>query len=437
MTAPAVTVRLESPAPPGGGDAAFVRRVKDLERLYAERWRETDEAPPVLGAPVPRERQRDNARAAERLLADAARRCEEYPDREDDRRAWREEVREIVRRFGEERLGWPEGYRSLLFAESFYDTTVRFVREARRFDSEMKAEDVGQALRNVWIMNSLQLLLDRTVGFAPAIFGYSMLYPCTDNLLDDPAVSPETKAAFNRSLGLRLSGAAVLPRSTHEQKAFALVERIEAQYSRPHDADVFHSLLAIHRAQEDSLAQQRGDAALDAETLLRITVGKGGASLLADGYLVAGELRPEEAELCFGYGVFLQLLDDLQDCRADAEAGHATLFTRRAAQGPLDPLVGRLHRFMHRVLEESPRLAGRRYAARKDLILRNCTALLVSAVGEQPERFTPPFRRGLEERWPVDFASMTRLLRRAARRGRRAARVLCRRKSVDSPLALL
>jgi hypothetical protein len=436
MTAPAAARWREHPVLPTA-DEDFRRRVEDLERLHAVRWRETEDSPPILGEPVPRARQRDNARAAERLLEDVARRCEDYPDGESERRAWREEVREIVRRFGEERLGWPEGYRSLLFAEAFYDTTVRFVREARRFDPEMKAEEVGQALRNVWIMNSLQLLFDRPVGFSPAIFGYSMLYPCTDNLLDDPAVSPATKAAFNRHLGLRLCGEPVLPWTTHEQKAFALIDRIGSQYTREKGADVFRSLLAIHRAQQGSLAPQRGDAGLDAETLLRISVAKGGASLLADGYLVAGELRPEEAELCFGYGVFLQLLDDLQDCGPDGEAGHATLFTHAAARGPLDPLVGRLHRFMHRVLEESPRLAGPPYAARKDLILRNCTALLVGAVGEQPERFSPPFLRGLEERWPIDFNSMAPLRRRAARRGREVARVLCRRKGVDSPLDLL
>jgi hypothetical protein len=421
----------------GAGDERFRRQVEGLGRLHATRWRDTDDSPPIVGEPVPRQRQEDNARAAERLVEDVARRCERYPDAETQRRAWREEVREIVRGFGEERLGWPEGYRRLLFAEAFYDTTARFVREARAFDPQMRVEDVGQALRNAWIMNSLQLLFDREVRFSPAIFAYSMLYPCTDNLLDDPDVAPQAKAGFGLRLGRRLCGAPVLPRSTHEQKAFALVDHIETQYSRARHPDVFRSLLAIHRAQQRSLAQQRGDGACDEGTLLRISVAKGGASLLADGYLVAGQLGPEEAELCFGYGVFLQLLDDLQDCRADREAGHATLFTRAAATGTLDRVTGRLHRFMHRVLGESPRLSGPAFEARKDLILRNCTALLVGAVGEHRRRFGPSFLRQIEQRWPVDFGSMSRLRRLAERRFRAVARVLSRRTGTDSVLDLL
>jgi len=421
---------------PAGGEA-FWQRVKELERLYVDLWRSTDESPPIVGESVPRERQGENARAAERLLEEVARRCERYPDSEEARRAWREEVRELVRGFGEERLGWPEGYRRLFFAEAFYETTARFVRESRAFDPEMRVEDVGQALRNAWIMNSLQLLFDLEVAFSPAIFAYSMLYPCTDNLLDDPDVTPGAKADFGRQLGRRLSGAPVLPRSTHEQKAFALVDRIETQYSRRRHPDVFRSLLAIHRAQQASLVQQGGDGAADDETLLCISVAKGGASLLADGYLVAGRLSPEESELCFGYGVFLQLLDDLQDCRVDRDAGHATLFTRAAATGTLDRVTGRLHRLMHRVLGESPRLAGPAFSARKDLILRNCTALLVGAVGAHRRRFGPSFLRQVEGRWPVDFTSMSRLRRLADRRFRGVARVLSRRSGRDSVLDLL
>jgi len=438
VTAFAAAPQLVRPADSAGAGAErFGREVERLRQLHASLWRKTDDSPPVLGEPVGKRRQRDNARAAERLLEDIARRCEEYPDSEEERRSWRAEVREMVRRFGEDRLGWPEGYRSLLFAEAFHDTTVRFVREARVFDPVVKIEDVGQALRNVWIMNSLQLLFDRDVRFSPAIFGYSMLYPCTDNFLDDTTVSPGAKVAFNRDLGLRLCGAPVLPRTRHEQQAFALVDRIETQYSRRRDPDVFRSLLAIHRAQQRSLAQHGGGGGRDEETLLQISVAKGGASLLADGYLVAGELSPEAAELCFGYGVFLQLLDDLQDCRADADAGHATLFTRAAARGTLDRLTGRLHRFMRRVLDDSSRLRAPEYDDRKDLILRNCTFLLVGAVAEQQELFSQPFRRSLEERWPLDFASISRLRRRATRRYRKVARVLSRRNAVDSPFDLL
>jgi len=420
---------------PGG--EAFWRRVGALEERHASLWLDTDDSPPLLGDLVSRSRQRENARTAERLLDDVAGRCERYPEAEDERAVWRAEVREVVRAFGEERLGWPEGYRRLVFDEAFHDTTARFVREARAFDPGVKIEDVGQALRNVWIMNSLQLLFDLEVGFSPAIFGYSMLYPCTDNLLDDPSVRPEEKAAFNEALGLRLRGRPALPRTRREQQAFSLVGRIETQYPRREYPDLFRSLRAIHRAQERSLDQHRPDADRDEAWLLGTSVAKGGASLLADGYLVAGHPTPEEEDACFGYGVFLQLLDDLQDCGTDREAGHATLFTRAAARGSLDRPTGRLYRFMHRVLDGSPRLRGTALADRRDLVLRNCTMLLVAAVGDQRGRFSEAFVRAVEERWPLDFDSMARLRHLARRRYRQVSALLSRTRHVESPLDLL
>ena len=71
---------------------------------------------------------------------------------------------------------------------------------------ERDAEQLGQALRNVWIGNSLQMLLDRPVTMGPGLFAYSMLYPVTDNWLDDPDITPDLKRAFNERLGKRLAG---------------------------------------------------------------------------------------------------------------------------------------------------------------------------------------------------------------------------------------
>jgi hypothetical protein len=420
-----------------GTEEAFQSRLGELESLHVGLWRATDTRPPMLDEPVTRERQRENASEAERLLDDLARCCEAYPDSEAARRSWRADVRERVRRFGEERLGWPDGYRSLLLSEAFYGSTAEFVRAARAFDPRVRMEDVVQALRNVWIMNSLQLLLDAQIVFSPAIFAYSMLYPCTDNFLDDPGVSRWAKADFNRRLGRRLRGERLVPGTGHEWQAFALVDRIEGQYSRDHAPDVFRSLLAIHRAQQASLVQQRTADPPGADRVREISVAKGGASLLADGYLVQGDLSAEEQELCFGYGVFLQLLDDLQDVRDDREAGHTTLFTIAAREGTLDQSTGRLYEFMTRVLGRSPCIAGPAYAERRDLVFRNCTFLLVGSIARHRRLFSRPFLRAVEKRWPFDLASMSRLQRTAARRFRRVRRELARRSGARSLLELL
>ena len=154
-----------------------MRLLDQFESKYAKLWRETGVATPTLGQTVTPQRRRENAGEAERLLTDLTDETENLPEAEPARTVWREGWKNEVRKFGEERLGWPGGYRDLVFADEFFDASVRFSREARGFDDRIRGEDVGQALRNVWIVNSLQMLLGLRVGMSDAVFGYSMLYP--------------------------------------------------------------------------------------------------------------------------------------------------------------------------------------------------------------------------------------------------------------------
>ncbi|MGB5815720.1 MAG: hypothetical protein WBH75_01785 [Thermoanaerobaculia bacterium] len=415
----------------------FWGQLRDLEAKYVDLWLSTDNKTPVLAEISTWRRRRDNARAAWGLIDELSVEVEQYPDAKEDRIGWRERLKEKVRRFGEERLGWPAGYRKLLVADEFFDATVEFARQARTFDPSIRDADLSQALRNVWIANSIQMLLDLEVAFSPAIFAYSMLYPYTDNYLDDPGVSAESKKSMNRRLERRLRGEDVAPLDEHQRDIFRLVDIIEEHTSREELPEVYLSLRAIHRGQVESLRQQGSEPHLGAEQILRLSVAKGGASVLADGYLAAGELSRSEAKFCFGYGVFLQFLDDLQDVCADREAGHATLFTLGAERGPLDRTTSRLYRFMHRVVESSERFSSPRYTDLKDLILRNCTFLLVGAVAENPRLFSRRFRRSLERRWPFRFASMRRLRRRASDRLGKAIETLREQREVGSPFELL
>lgn len=410
--------------PPPDREARFWQDLEEIAARHTALWWEVEPDTPLLGEAVERRRQRDNARETRRLIDHLAMQVEAYLDTEPERLAWQEATRETVRRFGEERLGWPEGYRDLLFADEFFTATQEFVRQARAFDPAIVLEEVGQALRNVWIMNSIQMLLDLPVGLTPAVFAYSMLYPYTDNYLDDPGVSAAVKEAFCRSLGLRLAGEAVTPRDARQRDVYRLIEQIEGQFPRGSFPEVYLSLLAIHRGQVKSLTQQ-GRAQCPYESdLLGISVEKGGASVLADGYLVAGRLTREEADFLFGYGVFLQLLDDLQDVAADQRANHMTIFSLTASRWPLDRLVSRLFWYTRRVLRSSPRFAGSGLAAVRDLIERNCTFLLVAAVAEHPSLFSRPYVRALEEQWPLDFAALRKLKRRGQKRYEQVLRVL-------------
>jgi hypothetical protein len=422
------------PSPAASEELGLRARVAALRDEQVRLWGDTPPMMPTLGPPVGWLGHLSNERAARRLVDVLAAEIERLPDGERERRAWRERVRERLQSFGEKRLCWPAGYRRLLLADAFFAASVAFAREARAFDPDLPVESLGQALRNVWIGNSLQMRLGLPVVLGPGLFAYSMLYPLTDNLLDDPALDGHAKKAFNRRFGMRLAGLPVRPAGAREAAVFALVTRIEAQFPRDMVPEVHESLLAIHEGQVRSLEQQ-ADPHLSDPDILAISFEKGGTSVLADIYLVGGEVRPDDGRFAFGYGTFLQLLDDLQDVAADLEAGHQTIFTRAAQRGMLDEPTARLGGFIDRVLDAEP-LASVEEGDRRDLIRRNCRMLLVGAVAEQPRRFSRGFRHAIERQWPFSFAAMRRLRRRGERRFRHAAAVLQQRTGAPSLLDL-
>jgi len=412
-------------------EAGLADRVAALRDVHERLWATAPAELPPLGPRSGLRLRLGNEYAAARLIDRLAAEVEQVPEGDGERNAWRESVRGRLQAFGAARLGWPEGYGRLLCGDAFFEASVAFTRAARASEPGLPLDGLWQALRNVWIGNTLQLLLDRPVAVKPGLFAYSMLYPLTDNLLDDPGLDAGSKREFNERFGRRLAGLPVKPVGAREEAVFRLVARIEGEFPRPRFADVYASLLAIHRGQVRSLLQQEEPEISDAR-ILGISFEKGGSSVLADLYLVAGHATPGLERFAFGYGVFLQLLDDLQDVESDMAAGHQTLFTRAAQRGPLDDATARLARFIDRVLDGAEILAGPGGADRKDLVRRSCQNLLVGAIADQPRRFTRGLRRSVECQWPFSLAGIRRLRRRAQRRFAGAASRLQARRGVAS-----
>jgi len=410
-------------------------RLTPLRTACLDSWQRAQPDLPPLGPRTTRWQRWRNARATGRLIDEIASRVNEHPEHQAEQRTWRDGLRTTLQDFGERRFGWPDGYRRLLFGDAFYDASVDFARQARAFDPSLRLDDLWQAMRNVWIGNNLQMLLGRPVRLTRGLFAYSMLYPVTDNLLDAPDRSPDDKRQFNDRLGRRLRGYDVAANHQREAATFDLVREIELEFHRASYADVWESILAIHHGQIDSLRQQ--GPLLSEGDLREISFAKGGASVLADLYLVTGTATPDEERFAFGYGVFLQLLDDLQDMTVDLVAGHHTLFTLAARQGTLDALTARLVSFIDIILDGERGGASAATADCLDLIRRNCHSMLAGVVAQQPTMFSARFRRSIERQWPVSLRAMRRLRRRAERQFQTTAQRLQARRGVSSPLELL
>ena len=246
------------------------------------------------------------------------------------------------------KLFFDKPFLGFFLEQGYMDSAEDFLEQVRREDSGLEAEAVFQAMRNVWIMNSLQLFWGLPLGVTPSVYAYSMLYPYTDNYLDSSEVEPSAKAGFNTRLAKVIRGEAVSADSPHEARVFALLGQIEEQYPRGGFGQIYDSIALIQEAQAASLKQDSAEQLTQAD-ILPISILKGGASVLADAFLVKGELTVDEMQFAFGYGAFLQLLDDLQDAASDRNEGHQTLFSTDEPDRCLDAQLERLIAFIFEV----------------------------------------------------------------------------------------
>jgi hypothetical protein len=74
--------------------------------------------------------------------------------------------------------------------------TRKFVDQAEAIEN-WNHEELLQAGRNVWTCFGLQMIIyNEEVRLQDAYVGYSLLYPYTDNYLDDETIPKETKLTF-------------------------------------------------------------------------------------------------------------------------------------------------------------------------------------------------------------------------------------------------
>jgi hypothetical protein len=290
--------------------------------------------------------------------------------------------------------------------QSFSRVTDEFIEQAYEFDPQISEEAIYQASRNLLIMNTFQMHLGKEITLAPSVFAYSMLYPYTDNYLDAVEISAHAKHERNEWLLLRLSGIVATPRNRQERTIDRLAEMIEAEYDRHVYPNVYESLLAIHKAQTRSVAQQCGDLSVD--ELLDISVEKGGTSVLADGYLVAGELSAADAEFFFRFGVLLQLIDDLQDLQEDSSLQHRTLANCAVEKGKMENFTDRLLSYADVVLKS----ALSHQQKLRTLIERSCRLLILEAIASNHNYYSDQYLLTMERCAPVRFEYLRSVQRR-------------------------
>jgi hypothetical protein len=381
-------------------------------------WNEAGGGRPDLGRTFTSRERSPRERAFARFVNELRAESERPPLGPEEREACQKRIFAAFGRFARAGLDWQDRHLDILIGGGFDRSAAEFVRKAREFDVSLGSADIFQACRNVLATNGLQRLLGLPVRLTPGLFAYSLLYPYTDNYLDDPSTSEETKRGFNGRLRTRLEGGKPEPANPREKAIFDLVAVIEEDLNRQQYPQVFESLIDIHEAQVKSLRLLRSSGPPPETDTLAIVLEKGGTSVLADGCLVAGHLAPDQVRFLFGFGAFLQLMDDLEDVLEDREAGLWTVFSRAAAGQPLDEATDRLLRFGHGVLAGLDGFSAPGSEPLRELIPSSLLQGVVTTAGRFPRLYTRRYLKSLEAysrfRFSFNNGQRRKLLRRRA-----------------------
>ena len=328
----------------------------------------------------------------------------EFP-KEDNKKEEREkEFNEIIDNFIEsEKETFKLGIINKGIKEDFFNSTKGFIKAAKEFDKDLTYTDIGQAMRNVWIVNILQAAFGEKVKLSKSIFGYSMLYPYTDNYLDSTEINDIQKKNFNDKLEERLRGKAIKASNPHEEDVYKLVNLIEEEYNRENYAGLYEAIISIHKGQIKSLKQQDSFSIPYEEDILGISIEKGGSSVLVDGFLTKGKINKDEISFCIFYGFLLQLADDLQDIKSDIKHNHTTIMTQLAPKYNLDNIVNKLINFTCTLLKEENCFRGQNIPELKELIKTNCIMLILFSAILSKEFFSSEYIKAINEYLPFSI----------------------------------
>lgn len=379
--------------------------VQSLTDHFNRLWWEADSATPPLGRAYTTHEQAERERFMQASIDElAALAKKDPPHTQPEKLALQRMIDKGCVALAQALFNLDDRHIQTIRNSGFIEAAQAFTQEARLFDKTLSAEDIFQASRNAWSMNLLQKLMGMPVEVTPSVLAYSLLYPYTDNYLDDPSVPEAAKQAFNRRFYRRLSGEAIQPANAQEEVINTLVEMIEEQFERHLFPRVYESLLAIHAAQNKSLKLLRRDASPYVVDVLGICFEKGGTSVLADGYLVAGSLTPEQIETDYYYGTFTQLVDDLEDVGQDLKDGLMTIFSKTALHWQLDQVTNRTLNFGVEFLKHLGSRNPPEMAPMQEVFNLSIQPLLMMSAGLNSAYYSRAYIANLEAHFPVRFA---------------------------------
>ena len=350
--------------------------------------------------------------------------------------------------------------------QSLVRLLVNFMNKGKQYDPKVTFDEMFKAGRLLQTIIAIQVQFDAPLEMTDAIFGYNMLYPYTDDFVDCPSVPGAAKKEFAQVFHERLRigepdydpnvhfdgrpspvNAMRLPESLKPygdqiEKIFDMVRFVENGWKRRGENEcVYMSLATIHDSQIKSTLQHAPPTEGYAPTMSeieRVSADKGGASLIAAGFLVKGRLTRAKTAYLEYLGFGMQLVDDLQvsslkrtryscmlsifqDVEIDMKNNHRTIFTQSIAEGKmLDAPTARLIRYCCKAsayetfavddLSQSgteSQLTLPRYAYA--VIIKACLILILEAASRLQQYYSRDFYRELSSFSPLPFSALKKI----------------------------
>jgi len=260
--------------------------VQELLQDWLSVWKQDSQPLAALNSTFTPKEQATREAHLGRFLQSVVKELRDRPRTRSECRAAQSRITSAFTCFAKTCLDLGDSHLELLLDDGFSGVATQLARQARHLDRTISAADIFQACRNAWTACALQALMGQPMRLTPSIFAYSMLYPYTDNYLDDPSTSLAPKLAFSGRFRQRLEGQAIAASNEHEATIWRLVEMIEEEYPRNAWPEVYARLLAIHEAQANSVRMLRFDSSPENVDVLRLSFEKGGTSVVADACLV-------------------------------------------------------------------------------------------------------------------------------------------------------
>lgn len=284
--------------------------------------------------------------------------------------------------------------------QGFQDEIAAFMRRARLFAPELALADMGQAIRNYMVYAIFRELNGLPQKCTASIFGYSMLYPFTDNFIDGAERTKEEKVHYNQLIAGKLKGEYCQPVSEYEEKTLALLSAIEEDYDK--SDEIYSGLLLMLEAQKNSQKQENTETVLTEEQAFHISVCKGGMSVLIDRYLIGKPMTEADLHFYYGFGFLLQLCDDLQDITQDRENGSRTLFTVCTACEETERKINRLLHYTKKLFEG----CECRNEDFKQFLFDNCCLLILFSAAGSREHVSSEWLAEAQRHFPVSLKYM-------------------------------